>query len=88
MKSKFNKDYSYPEPNDKDLQEKIFTKREFYFNKVPQRPILHEIEDIQKYRATNCKDGEFEPRDRAGCFGAGAESGASETSDRRRDGKI
>ena len=32
----------------KDLQEKIFTKREFYFNKVPQRPILHETEDIQK----------------------------------------
>ena len=63
MKPKFNKDYSYPEPNDKDLQEKIFTKREFYFNKVPQRPILHEIEDIQKYRATNCKDGEFEPRE-------------------------
>ncbi len=37
MKSKFKKDYSY----DKNLQEKIFTKREFYFNKVPQRSIFN-----------------------------------------------
>ena len=62
-KIKFTKDFSYPEPNDPDLLAKIFKKREFYYYRVPQRDKMNTYEDVQKYRATNCKQGEIEPRE-------------------------
>ena len=62
-KVKFTKDFSYPEPADKDLLAKIFKKREFYYYRVPQREQMETYEDVQKYRAANCKQGEIEPRE-------------------------
>ena len=62
-KIKFIKDFSYPEPDDPDLLAKIFKKREFYYYHVPQRDKMKTYEDIQKYRAMNCKKGELEPRE-------------------------
>jgi DNA polymerase III delta prime subunit len=62
-KLKFNKDFSYPEPNDADLLAKIFKKREFYYYRVPQRDKMETYEEVQKYRALNCKEGEVEPRE-------------------------
>ena len=62
-KVKFTKDFSYPEPADKDLLAKIFKKREFYYYRVPKREQMETYEDVQKYRAANCKQGEIEPRE-------------------------
>ena len=60
--SKIEKDYSYPDPEDKDFQEKIFKKREFYYHKIPNRDKMKTYDEIQKYREENCQPG-FEPRD-------------------------
>ena len=60
--SKIDKDYSYPDPNDENFQEKIFKKREFYYHKIPDRKKMNTYEEIQKYRDENCQPG-FEPRD-------------------------
>lgn len=62
-KIKFTKDFSYPEPDDPELLAKIFKKREFYYYRVPQREKLETYEEVQKYRAANCKKGEIEPRE-------------------------
>jgi superfamily II DNA or RNA helicase len=62
-KIKFTKDFSYPEPNDPDLLAKIFKKREFYYYRVPQRDAMNTYEDVKKFRAINCKQGDIEPRE-------------------------
>jgi hypothetical protein len=62
-KIKFTKDFSYPEPDDPELLAKIFKKREFYYYRVPHRDKLETYEEVQKYRAANCKKGEIEPRE-------------------------
>ena len=62
-KKKFTKDFSYPDPQDSEMLAKIFKKREFYYNRVPKRDKMETYEDIQKYRAANCKKGEVEPRE-------------------------
>ena len=62
-KKNFTKDFSYPDPEDSELLAKIFKKREFYYNRVPERPKMNTYEDVQIYRAANCKKGEFEPRE-------------------------
>ena len=63
MNKKFTKDFSYPDPEDSELLAKIFKKREFYYNRVPERGKMETYEMIQKYRAANCKKGEVEPRE-------------------------
>ena len=62
-KINFRKDFSYPEPDDPELLAKIFKKREFYYYRVPQRDKMETYEEVQKYRAINCKKGEIEPRE-------------------------
>jgi superfamily II DNA or RNA helicase len=62
----FNKDFSYPDPDDPELLAKIFKKREFYYYRVPQRDkmdLIKDYEKVKKYRASNCKKGEVEPRE-------------------------
>ena len=59
---KSNNDYTYPTPDDKNFQEKIFKKREFYYHKIPQRDKLEKYEDIKKYRDEICK-GDFALRE-------------------------
>jgi hypothetical protein len=61
-KSNLIKDFSYPDPNDPDIQSKIYKKREFYYNAIPKREILKEYEDIQKYREAFCTY-DYEPRE-------------------------
>lgn len=53
--------YSYPTQDNLNLQEILYKKREFYFNKIPYRKLLTEYEDIQKYRNKIC-EGQFELR--------------------------
>jgi len=55
------KNYSYPNYDDSDIQSKIFKKREFYYNLVPQRGILKSYDEIQKYRSAHCKIGNKDP---------------------------
>src|SRR5580692_6311471 len=40
------KNYSHPETSDPNIQYKMYTKREYYYNKVPKRP---EISDNTEY---------------------------------------
>ena len=63
MSKRFIKDFSYPEPEDSNLLAKIFKKREFYYNRVPQRDKMKTYDEVQDYRAMNCKQGEIEPRE-------------------------
>ena len=49
-----NIDYVYPEPDDKNLQNKIYKKREFYYNKIPNRPEFKEYNEMHDYRENIC----------------------------------
>ena len=60
---KDNKDFLYSEPEDSDLPYKIYKKREFYFNRVPERDAMKTYEDVTKYRESVCKIGEYQPRE-------------------------
>ena len=59
----FIQDFSYPDYNDPNLQQKIFKKREFYYHRVPQRDVLKSEKEIEDYRNLNCKFEEFEPKE-------------------------
>ena len=60
----YNKDFSYPQENDKDFQQKIYKKIEFYYHKVPYRDKLEKYEDIKEYRAQQCKNSlDIEPKE-------------------------
>jgi hypothetical protein len=54
-----NKDYSYPAQNDPDLQYKLYKKREFYNNRIPEQPIIKNYDDIKNYRDRICSKTEF-----------------------------
>ena len=60
---KDNKDFLYSEPEDSDLPYKIYKKREFYFNRVPEREAMKTYEDVMKYRESVCKIGDYQPRE-------------------------
>ena len=57
---KKNKDYSYPDVEDDNIQKKIFKKREFFINKIPKRDILKTDKEIKNYREENCNIGSSE----------------------------
>ena len=38
MKKKLIKDFSYPNPDDPDIQSKLYKKREFYYHQIKPRP--------------------------------------------------
>lgn len=44
----------YPKPDDPHLQSKIYAKREFYYNKMPDRPDLSSYKEIEDYRKKIC----------------------------------
>ena len=46
--------FSYPDAQDPDIQYKLYTKREFYYNKAPERPELKSYQDIKEYRDNVC----------------------------------
>jgi hypothetical protein len=47
-------DYTYPSPLDEEFLKKIYTKREFYINKIPGRNELKTYDDIKEYRDKVC----------------------------------
>ena len=62
-KNKDNTEFLYSEPEDSDLPYKMYKKREFYFNRVPERDIMKTYDDVQKYRESVCKIGDYQPRE-------------------------
>jgi len=46
--------FTYPNVDDEDLQLKLYKKREFYYNKYPERNDLKKYEDIKDYRDAVC----------------------------------
>src|SRR3989338_2225803 len=47
-------EYSYPDPDDPDLQQKLYKKREFYYHKPAPRPEIKKYEDLKEYRDNIC----------------------------------
>ncbi len=53
--SKLNKkEYAYPEHEDNNFQYKIYEKREFYYNRIPENRKMNNYEDIKRYRDDVC----------------------------------
>ncbi|VBB17938.1 DEXDc helicase [Yasminevirus sp. GU-2018] len=51
------KNYSHPEPDDPNIQYKLYKKREYYYNKIPRRPEINDDTDysvIKDYRYNTC----------------------------------
>jgi len=46
--------YSYPAPNDPEIQSELYGKREFYYNRIPERPDVGDYNDIKEYRDNMC----------------------------------
>jgi Type III restriction enzyme, res subunit len=54
---KMKKNYSYPDPADPHIQYKLYKKREFYFNKINERPDISSetpYSVIREYRNNTC----------------------------------
>lgn len=47
-------EYMYPRVDDKNFQEKIYTKREFYDHKYPERDSIKEYKNVKEYRDKIC----------------------------------
>ena len=56
-----NIDYSYPDPDDKEIVSKIYKKREFQYHRIPKRKIMETYDEVKKYREQICKP-EVKPR--------------------------
>jgi superfamily II DNA or RNA helicase len=54
IKFKKNKNFGYPKTDDPNFQSKIYSKREFYYYKLPDRPNLANYKDIEEYRKKIC----------------------------------
>merc|ERR1712227_1009612 len=54
IKDLLEKDYVYPDINDKNFQSKIYKKREFYYHKIPETEQLKKYDDIKRYRDDAC----------------------------------
>lgn len=51
-------EYIYPDPSDKNLQYKLYQKRELYYNKIAKRPDITDYNDIKEHRDNIC-GGDF-----------------------------
>ncbi|QKF93768.1 helicase/uvrB [Fadolivirus algeromassiliense] len=47
-------DYTYPDNDDPNFQEKVYKKREFYYHKMPNRPKMDKYQNIREYRDNIC----------------------------------
>ncbi len=54
IKFKKNRNYGYPKTDDPNFQSKVYSKREFYYYKLPDRPNLANYKDIEEYRKKIC----------------------------------
>ncbi len=49
-----NKDFSYPDIDDTNLQQKLYEKREFHYYRLPENEDITDPEDIKRYRTQKC----------------------------------
>lgn len=54
-----DKNYTYPLPEDNSFQSEIYKKREFYYHKIPDRPVVDDYVSIQDYREQKCNSKKF-----------------------------
>lgn len=54
IKFRKNRNYGYAKTDDPNFQSKVYTKREFYYYKLPDRPNLAKYKDIEEYRKRIC----------------------------------
>jgi len=54
LKKTYNKDFSYPDPDDEDFQMKMYNKREFYINRTDEPKKMETYQDLKKYRDSIC----------------------------------
>ena len=57
VKELMKKDFTHPKHDDPNIQYKLYKKREYYYNKIPTRPIIDEntqYETIKKYSDDIC----------------------------------
>ena len=54
LKSIMKINYAYPDQNDPHFQDKLYSKREFYYHKIQPREILIDYKDIKKFRDNAC----------------------------------
>ena len=54
LKNIINSDYTYPDPDDPDLQYKIYKKREYYYHKTDPRPEIKTYDDLKQHRDNIC----------------------------------
>lgn len=57
VQDKMKKNYSYPDPSDPHIQYKLYKKREFYNNRIGERPVIDEntkYSTIEEYRTGVC----------------------------------
>jgi len=47
-------EHVYPSQDDDEFQKKIYEKREFYYNRIPERPNFKDYNDIKEYRDKIC----------------------------------
>ncbi|MBA42906.1 MAG: hypothetical protein CMF62_02715 [Magnetococcales bacterium] len=62
LENLMKRNFSYPDPVDKNFQSKIYKKREFYYNKLPNRDKLETYDDIKEVREEACS-GKFSMRE-------------------------
>jgi DNA polymerase III delta prime subunit len=62
MSKKLIKDFSYPNPEDDNIQTKIFKKREFFYHQIEPRNKMQTYEEVKNYRDNICR-GEFKLRE-------------------------
>ena len=46
--------FTYPDPDDPDLQLKLYGKREFYYHSSQPRPTIDDYNDMKEYRDNTC----------------------------------
>ena len=54
LKKLNKKEYTYPEHEDNNFQYKIYEKREFYYNRIPENRKMNNYEDVKRYRDDVC----------------------------------
>lgn len=54
IKKTLKKDFSYPSTDDDDFQNKMYEKREFYYNRAEELPVLKSYPELKKYRDNIC----------------------------------
>ena len=54
IKKNLDKTFTYPSTNDKNFLSKMYNKREFYYNKIDERPELKDYKKIKELRDDKC----------------------------------